>query len=99
MNHYFQFPLCLSSTVEHVRTGLDHIISFASVEIGKKRWEKFSPDERQARRSVLPESIRRWTRLGKLPNLEIDWRTLIPISAVEAIEADGRIISKNVGSV
>ena len=44
-----------------------------------------------------PESIRRWTRLGKLPIVKIGRRTLIPISAEEAIEADGRIISKNVG--
>jgi hypothetical protein len=35
---------------------LDHIISFACVDIGKKRWENFSTNERQARRSVLPSA-------------------------------------------
>ena len=54
-NHFFQFPLCLLSTVEDVRAGLDHIISFACVDVGKKRWEKLSPDQRQAWRSGLPD--------------------------------------------
>jgi excisionase family DNA binding protein len=42
-----------------------------------------------------PESIRRWTRLGKLPIVKIGRRTLIPVSAVEALEADGQIGVKN----
>jgi hypothetical protein len=55
---YFQFPLCLLSTVEDVRRGVNNIILFACVDIGKKRWETFSADERQALRSVLPsESV------------------------------------------
>jgi hypothetical protein len=53
---YLQFPLCLLSTAEDVWVGLDHIISFACVEVGKKRWETFSADERQALRSILPSA-------------------------------------------
>ena len=56
-----------------------------------------TPAELARRWRWHPESIRRWTRLGKLPIVKIGRRTLIPFSAVEAIEADGRIISKNVG--
>jgi hypothetical protein len=51
---YFQFPLCALSFVQEGQNGLDCIISFACVEVGKKWWEKFSANERQDRRSVLP---------------------------------------------
>ena len=53
---FFHFPLCLLSTVEDVRRGVNDIILFACVDIGKKRWETFSADERQALRSVLPSA-------------------------------------------
>jgi len=52
---FFHFPLCLLSTIGDVRTGLSRIISFACVEVGKERWQKFSANERQGRRSVLPD--------------------------------------------
>jgi hypothetical protein len=52
---FFHFPLCLLSTIGNVRTGLSRIISFACVEVGKERWQKFSANERQDRRSVLPD--------------------------------------------
>jgi hypothetical protein len=55
MSNFFHFPLCLLSTVEDVRTGVDHIISFACVEVGKERWQKFSENERGDRRSFLPD--------------------------------------------
>jgi hypothetical protein len=51
-----------------------------------------TPGEVAERWRWHPESIRRWTRLGKLPVVKISRRTLIPLSAVLAIEADGRII-------
>lgn len=50
-----------------------------------------TPSEVAARWRWHPESVRRWTRLGKLPIVKISRRTLIPLAAVEAIEADGRI--------
>jgi hypothetical protein len=53
--HFFHFPLCLLSSVEDVRTGVDHIISYACVEVGKERWQKLSENERGARRSFLPD--------------------------------------------
>lgn len=53
---YVQFPLCLLSAVRDAWAGLDDIISFACVDVGKKRWETFSADERQALRSVLPSA-------------------------------------------
>jgi hypothetical protein len=51
---YFQFPLCALSFVQQGKNGLDCIISFACVEVGKKSWQKFSENERGARRSVFP---------------------------------------------
>ena len=54
MNHYFQFPLCVLSFLQEGQSGLNCIISFACVEVGKKCWEKFSANERQDRRSALP---------------------------------------------
>ena len=51
---FFHFPLCLLSTIEDVRRGIDRIISFACVEVGKERWQKFSASEREARRSDFP---------------------------------------------
>jgi hypothetical protein len=53
---FFHFPLCLLSSVGDVRMGLDHIISFTCVDIGKKRWESFTVVERRALRSVLPRA-------------------------------------------
>src|SRR5262245_48058914 len=53
-HHYFQFPLCALSFGTDFRDRLDCIISFACVDLGKKQWKKFSPDERQLRRSTLP---------------------------------------------
>ena len=50
-----------------------------------------TPSEVAQRWRWHPESVRRWTRLGKLPIVKISRRTLIPLAAVEAIEADGRI--------
>lgn len=50
-----------------------------------------TPGEVAARWRWHPESVRRWTRLGKLPIVKISRRTLIPLSAVLAIEEDGRI--------
>jgi len=50
-----------------------------------------TPTEVARRWRWHPESVRRWTRLGKLPIVKISRRTLIPLAAVEAIEADGRI--------
>ena len=52
---FFHFPLCLLSTIGDVRAGLSRIISFACVEVGKERWQNFSANERQDRRSVLPD--------------------------------------------
>jgi hypothetical protein len=52
---YFQFPLCALSFVREGQKGLNCIISFACVEVGKERWQKFSENEREARRSVLPD--------------------------------------------
>jgi hypothetical protein len=50
-----------------------------------------TPGELATRWRWHPESVRRWTRLGKLPIVKISRRTLIPLAAVEAIEADGYI--------
>ena len=58
--------------------------------------ERFlTPSELGLRWRWHPESIRRWTRLRKLPIVKIGRRTLIPISAVEALEADGQIGARN----
>jgi excisionase family DNA binding protein len=54
-----------------------------------------TPAELARRWRWHPESIRRWTRLGKLPIVKIGRRTLIPLSAIEALEADGQIDVKN----
>jgi hypothetical protein len=51
---FFHFPLCLLSTIGDVRTGLSRIISFACVEVGIERWQKFSASEREARRLDFP---------------------------------------------
>jgi hypothetical protein len=54
--------------------------------------ERFlTPNELGCRWRWHPESIRRWTGLGKLPIVKIGRRTLIPLRAIEAVEADGRI--------
>jgi Helix-turn-helix domain len=53
-----------------------------------------TPTELAHRWRWHPESIRRWTRLGKLPLVKISRRTLIPLSAIEAIERDGSIDAK-----
>jgi len=50
-----------------------------------------TPAELAQRWRWHPESIRRWTRLGRLPIVKVSRRILIPLAAVEAIEADGRI--------
>jgi hypothetical protein len=50
-----------------------------------------TPAELARRWRWHPESVRRWTRLGKLPVVKVSRRTLIPLSAIEALEADGRI--------
>jgi hypothetical protein len=55
MNHYFQFPLCALSFAQESKKGVDCIISFACVEVGKERWQKFSENERGARKSVLAD--------------------------------------------
>ena len=53
---YLQFPLCVLSAVKDVRRGVNDIILFACVDIGKKRWETFSADERRGLRSALPST-------------------------------------------
>jgi hypothetical protein len=58
MNHYFQFPLCALSFAQESKNGVDCIISFACVEVGKERWQKFSENERGAR--ILQDEI--WKR-------------------------------------
>jgi len=54
-----------------------------------------TPAELARRWRWHPESIRRWARLGKLPVIKISRRTLIPLSAVERVEADGFISAKS----
>jgi Helix-turn-helix domain len=54
-----------------------------------------TPAELARRWRWHPESIRRWTRLGKLPVIKVSRRTLIPLSAIEKIEADGFIAAKS----
>ena len=51
---FFQFPLCLLSTVENVLSDVGGIIAFACVELGKMRWQTFSANEQQAKRLGLP---------------------------------------------
>ncbi len=51
---FFHFPLCALSFAQEGQKGLNCIISFACVEVGKQRWQKFSESERGARRSLLP---------------------------------------------
>jgi hypothetical protein len=61
---------------------IKHEIFLTPAELGRRwRWH--------------PESIRRWTRLGKLPIVKISRRTLIPLAAVERIEADGLVVAEN----
>jgi len=55
-----------------------------------------TPAELASRWRWHPESIRRWARLGKLPIIKISRRTLIPLSAIEAIERDGSIDTKGI---
>jgi Helix-turn-helix domain len=55
-----------------------------------------TPAELASRWRWHPESIRRWTRLGKLPVVKVSRRTLIPLSAIEAIERDGSIDAKGI---
>jgi hypothetical protein len=52
--HYFHFPLCALTFGRDIRERLNCIISFCCVEMGVKQWEKFSPNERVARRSFYP---------------------------------------------
>jgi hypothetical protein len=54
-----------------------------------------TPAELAGRWRWHPESVRRWTRLGKLPLIKVSRRTLIPLSAIERIEADGFIAAKS----
>jgi hypothetical protein len=49
---YFQFPLCALSYSASERERLDHIISYACVEHGKRRWHKASSEERRRYRSA-----------------------------------------------
>jgi hypothetical protein len=51
---YFHFPLCLLSFGGGIEGRLNGIISLACVEMGVKRWQKFSPIERNARSSFPP---------------------------------------------
>jgi hypothetical protein len=51
---YFHFPLCLLSFGGGIEERLNGIISLACVEMGVKRWQKFSPIERNARSSFPP---------------------------------------------
>jgi len=52
--HYFQFPLCSLSFGRDIKERLDALISFCCVEMGVKRWQTFSADQRVSRRSFLP---------------------------------------------
>jgi hypothetical protein len=51
---YLQFPLSALRIGRDVQERLNCIISFAAVEMGRKKWRKFTPTERQGRRSVPP---------------------------------------------
>jgi len=63
-----------------------------SIENNQTNHDAFlTPTELARRWRWHPESVRRWTRLGKLPIVKVGRRTLIPLSAVEGIETDGRI--------
>jgi hypothetical protein len=52
--HYFHFPLCTLSFGRDINERLNCIISLGCVQMGAKQWQKFSPSERQARRSFHP---------------------------------------------
>jgi hypothetical protein len=52
--HYFQFPLCALSFGRDINERLRSIISLGCVQMGAKQWQKFTPNERQARGSVQP---------------------------------------------
>ena len=52
--HYFQFPLCLLSFGPDIMKRLDALMSFCCVEIGVKRWQTFSPNQRLTHRSFHP---------------------------------------------
>jgi hypothetical protein len=52
--HYFHFPLCTLSFGRDINERLNCIMSLGCVQMGAKQWQKFSPNERQARRSFHP---------------------------------------------
>jgi hypothetical protein len=52
--HYFQFPLCALSFGRNMNERLNCIIDLGCVETGLKQWEKFTPNQRIARRSFYP---------------------------------------------
>ena len=54
-------------------------------------YQFLTPNQVASRWKWHPETIRRWTREGKLPLVKISRRSLIPLSAILAIEADGKI--------
>jgi hypothetical protein len=47
---FFQFPLCALSFPASEQDRLDQIVSFCCLEVGRRRWERFSQREKDLRR-------------------------------------------------